>query len=199
MFPLLKNSFPWANFASAAIQMLDQPRLHCSASHHLRIMADCISELRSLGYQRIGLYLEQETDALMYHAWSGYLLAYQRTVALGHRVDPLLVKTWEPKKFGAWLRSSKPDVVLTIHLEALGWIHQAGYDVPGDIAFVHLDHHAEFGDCAGMDQQHPLVGAAAVDLVSAQLNRNERGIPLNAKILSVVGRWVNGRTVRPLS
>lgn len=188
----------WEHFALGAIQIFHQQNLHCSCNNHLKIIVDCIGELRNLHYQRIGLYLDKFNDIAMHHAWLGYYLADQFLLPRVNRVEPLLTQnSGESKKiFMQWVKRNKPDVIIAIEREVSTWLREGGLRVPEDIGLALLDRHEEEPWYAGIDQQHGLVGAAAVDLVTAQLNRNERGLPTSMKIVNVSGRWVNGPTVR---
>lgn len=51
---------------------------------------------------------------------------------------------------------------------------------------------------SGVDLQWRDVGAAAVDLIVDQINRNEHGIPRAPRLTLVPGRWSDGDTLRPL-
>jgi len=42
------------------------------------------------------------------------------------------------------------------------------------------------------------VAAAAVDLISSQIHRNEYGLPESPTTNMIFGQWVDGPTVRPL-
>jgi LacI family transcriptional regulator len=50
--------------------------------------------------------------------------------------------------------------------------------------------------CAGLDQQPRELGARAVELLIAQLQRNERGVPDWPTTTTIPARWVEGPTVR---
>ena len=41
------------------------------------------------------------------------------------------------------------------------------------------------------------MAAAAVDLVAAQLNRNERGLPKSERTTLIQAEWRDGTTIRP--
>lgn len=58
----------------------------------------------------------------------------------------------------------------------------------------------EIADGAGVvgKQNSKWVGAARIDLIDAQLRRNERGVPQFPKTLLIQGHWVPGPTVRSI-
>lgn len=49
---------------------------------------------------------------------------------------------------------------------------------------------------SGIDQPAEVLGAAAVDLVMAQLMQNESGVPMHPKIVMTEGVWREGMTVK---
>jgi LacI family transcriptional regulator len=53
--------------------------------------------------------------------------------------------------------------------------------------------------CAGLDLQPRLLGERGVELLIAQLQRNERGIPDFPLNTMVPARWVDGPTLRALA
>ena len=75
-----------------------------------------------------------------------------------------------------------------------GWLGQMNLCIPKDIAFVNLDWHGAYGKEAGINQKPELIGAAAVDLVTSQIFRNERGVPADQKLILIESDWVDGPT-----
>ena len=49
-------------------------------------------------------------------------------------------------------------------------------------------------DVAGIDQNLPVIGATAMDLLAIQLYHNEHGLPQGPVLSMVEGRWVDGKT-----
>jgi LacI family transcriptional regulator len=70
------------------------------------------------------------------------------------------------------------------------------YNVPKDLGIVMLDYSNSYGSCAGVDQHHEILGAAAVDLVVGQLYRNETGVPSHPKYVTIEGSWIKGATLQ---
>ena len=79
---------------------------------------------------------------------------------------------------------------------ALAWLQQLGYLVPSEVGFATLDWHDTGGRAAGIDQRPEALGAASVDLLTAKLHRNERGISADPKVVLIESKWVDGETVR---
>ena len=68
--------------------------------------------------------------------------------------------------------------------------------MPETHGFVCLNLLPEGRKCAGLDLQPRLLGERGIELLIAQLQRNERGIPEYPLITMVPTRWVDGPTLR---
>lgn len=187
----------WCDFAAATIGFsLTHPNLHRASNAQYTTILTALNELEKLGYRRIGLAMKAETDARVEHRWSAGMLVYQQKLAAADRVPLLLTDENFERGFATWLSDHQPDVVLTHEAQVLELLQGRGLRVPEDIGFAFLaltaERHLEW---AGMDQNAELVGAAALDLVDAQLRRNERGVPKVPKTLLIPGFWLPGPTV----
>jgi len=103
---------------------------------------------------------------------------------------------WDEKTFRAWLFKHRPEAVISHAAVVAMDIRRFGLRVPEDVAVVTLLWTAERAYCAGVNQHAEMIGAAAVDLVNGQLQRNEFGIPAHPKLVLINGEWVDGETVR---
>lgn len=75
-------------------------------------------------------------------------------------------------------------------------IEAAGFTVPGQLGFANLDLDAsEDQGQAGIWQHMDKLGATAVDCVTAQMQRNECGLPDNPQLTLLEGVWRDGATV----
>lgn len=188
-------SLPWEQFVSGTIAYsLSQPAIHRAANHHFHAVACVVRTLKAYGYHRIGLALPEDVDERSFGMFSGGYWSTCRREGL--RVLTPFTGFYEEasfQRFGRWLDKVRPEVVIGLNaLEHL--IREHGHSVPGEIAFANLDRRPEYGDTAGLDQRAERVGATVVDLVTAQLFRNERGLPENPKLSIVEGVWVDGAT-----
>ena len=84
-----------------------------------------------------------------------------------------------------------------VFVERLVGQHEAAVAVAAfdEVGLAHLDCHEEFPDWAGIHQNNGLVGAAAVDMLVAQLHRNEFGLPKYSKASFIQGTWIDGPTI----
>lgn len=120
-------------------------------------------------------------------------------------------------EFRKWMERWRPDAILFLQPIVLLWVRTLGLRVPEDVGLASLELSQErdlgnlFGSTregdltrrkraafSGIDQNHPAVGAAAVELVVEQLYANVRGAPTRAKTVLIDGLWVDGCTTRQL-
>ena len=99
-------------------------------------------------------------------------------------------------EFARWFRRYQPDVVLGHFTEVIDWMEDCGARVPQTHGFASLNLLYRTRPCAGLDQQPAELGARAVELLIAQLQRNEHGVPAWPTTTTVPARWVDGPTVR---
>lgn len=183
----------WQNFACATMAYsLALQHIHRAGNHHLRTVTMAIEKLYALGYRRIGMAISRGLDdrsSLMFSG--GYWAASHRffkkplPIFLSDDGAPVV------PKFRRWLQRSKPDALLGFQWFDQ-WAEETGRKIGQDLAYAHLDWRPEFQGLAGVDQQSEQIGAAAVDLVTAQIARNERGIPQRPKLSLIESQWVDG-------
>lgn len=189
----------WQNFSCVCIGMhLPRPDLHFASNDQYSTAILAVDKLAELGYKRPGLVLDPARDSVIEFRFSGGVYVAQKRFRVKDRVPQLELVKPDRDLFAAWLEKHQPDAIITIHVEVRAWLKELGYAVPGDIGLIHLDltDSAEHEDWAGMDQKNDVVGAAAVDLLIAQINRSESGIPEFSRSLQIESRWVDGKTVR---
>jgi DNA-binding LacI/PurR family transcriptional regulator len=187
----------WSRFASATIAFsLATPVLHRASNDQYLSILKAIDELTRLGYRRIGLALTDDQDVRVQRKWSAGYLVHQQSLAPAQRVPALLAGGDFSVAFAEWYRRHEPDVVLSQEPHCLDYLGQLGLRVPDDVGFVHLALTEADEGFAGINQNSRLVGAGAIDLIDAQLRRNERGLPATPKTVLILGRWIAGPTVR---
>ena len=173
---------------------MEHPPIHCASNDQYHSAALAVKQLRSLGYQRVGLVISATSDeALDYRFRAGYLA--QLDASPGEQAIPIVAPgTNGRSRFLRWYREWKPDAIISQMPHILPWLRHEGIDVPREVAVALLD--LQFGrhdsGCAGVNQNHEQVGMAAVDLVVSQIQRNETGCPPYQKSLLIQGEWVNG-------
>ncbi|MDD5351495.1 MAG: LacI family DNA-binding transcriptional regulator [Chthoniobacteraceae bacterium] len=216
-------SLDWRYFACAALGLtIVRPLLHrASHSYHDGMMLT-LRTLRRMGYKRIGFANSALFDQRVKHGWLSGFLTFQHQLPAAQCVPPLLVPewnfgrhmtrpfasspdiglhalgsalAWNPDKFVKWVEQFRPDVVVSNTCHPLVFLREMGVRVPEEIGFASLHRLLDTDPIAGIDRLPRMIGSAAVDLVVAQLQNNEFGLPERAKTVVIEGVWRDGPTV----
>ena len=186
----------WSRYAGVYTDyMIERPALHAIASDHHRSLMDTLQRLGGMGYRRPGVFLHRHHDERLQHRWEGAFLAYQRNHRNMGSIPPLIMSEFERVAFIRWFKHYKPDVVLGHWTGAIDWMMECGNTIPDSVGFVSLNVTTEERPCAGLDLQPGLLGARSAELLIAQLQRNERGIPTPASITMIPALWRDGPTL----
>ncbi len=182
-------------------QMAD-PILHAVTNDQFRSTLLALNETAKFGYRRIGLVISEFNNYQFFGRVVAALLSFQQGVDPRDRVTAFVRpdERMTPEEFSAWLGDERPDALVAFGAECAILLKRLGIRVPKDIGLAHLDWDASMGSVAGVNQFNDAVGSAAVDLLTAHLQRNETGIPAWGKTVMLEGEWVPGdslRRVRP--
>lgn len=171
------------------------PRMHRAAPDFRANMRICLRELRHLGYRRIGFVLPSPGDAGVGYGWSCEYLLYSHFAPQEQRVPLGIIprSAWGEDSVRIWVRKNRVDAVIATTSAVKSWIAADGASIPSNLGFASLDVIPE-SDISGTNQLPHLVGATAADLVVQQLQNNERGLPVHAKVVSIAGEWHAGST-----
>lgn len=186
----------WERFSSVTIgHSLLRPELHRTTPHHFHAMLVALRRLWRLGYGRVGLCLYEGTSRRVDDLWlAGALLAGHR-----HADNPpkVFLFTDETRRdIPAWVARERLEVVVSDNQQVLQELRRHGVTIPGDVDYATLNWIRSEPEIAGVDQRPESIGAAAVDLLVAQIRRGERGVPKIPVTSMVEGVWVNGPSVR---
>jgi len=164
------------------------------------------NELRKLGYRRIGSALGHAAvsgNRCGTKWYTGYLEC-QNAVPESERI-PVFASVYSPpgapsedsvaEEFQQWVRTWRPDAVLCLAGREKEWLLSMGLKIPQDIGLACLARSPD-SCCAGIDEKGPVIGATALEIVTAQIARNEFGPPRCPKITTVAGEWVPGISLR---
>lgn len=170
---------------------LQQPALHRVSANHFQGARLAFARLTARGYRRIGLAMSPDYNERVSQFSLGAFLAEQVSVPLEQRVPPLLApKEADPAIVHRWLKEHKPDALLVAETHVEKWPSVAQLVARNKLRVAWLslapDHAGEWG----IDFHSPELGRAAVDLVVAQIHRNERGLPAAPTLVMVNGEWI---------
>jgi LacI family transcriptional regulator len=193
------SQLDWSRYAAIYTDyVIDRPALHCVCCNHYRSMLSILSLLTARGYRRPGLYIERGRDERTQRRFSAAFRSFQEAPDAGcERVPPLICDERRQGEFVTWFRRYNPDVVLAHFTDVIDWMQAAGARIPDAHGFVSLNVLYRTTPCAGLDQQPRELGARGVELLIAQLQRNDCGIPQWPTTTTIPGRWIEGPTIRP--
>lgn len=190
----------WSHYAGVYTDyLIDSPPLHCVCCNHYRSMMALLAQLVARGYRRPGLFVEKGRDERTQHRFSSAFRTFQETRPDIESVPILVTPKRQRKEFETWFRRFKPDIVIGHFTDLIDWMEGCGAHVPRTHGFVSLNVLYRDRPCAGLDQQPQELGKRAIELLIAQLQRNERGIPGWPTTTTIPARWVDGATVRKLA
>ena len=189
--------FPWECFAAVTFDYgMTGARQHTATIDHHWTLTEALLRLRTMGYRRIGLFLERVKDERIVYKWSATFRSFQHQQGGIGRVPVLFLPRLEPESFHSWRERHRPDLYLG-HCDAvIDWLEAKRIRVPRDAGFFSLNHDECSRPCAGLDLRPQSLGAVAVDALFAQIVRNERGLPETPQVVMFAGRWADGPTLR---
>lgn len=151
-----------------------------------------IRKLLESGCKRIGLAISPFGDQESDYAMSSAYLRRQLDMPTSRRL-PILFST-NAKDAAIWARKHRPDAVICNHPETVDGIRQSGFRIPEDVRIAHTNLAKDVEGWSGIDCRAAVIGSAAVDMLTAHLIRNENGVPVYAKEMSIEGEWIEGTT-----
>lgn len=192
----------YAPFAAATFGYgLRQPSLHRAATNMTLGIHLATAQLAARGYQRIGLAITQWVDDRAENAYSGAMLHYQQSLPRRRRVPLLLFPhndlTRCADSFTNWMKTHRPDALISFDKYVPDWLKKLGRRTPEDIGLVVHDWTQRMKDFAGIHHRREQVASAAVDVVATQLMHHERGVPEVPRQILIPPAWIEGASIRP--
>ncbi len=195
---------PWKNFSVVCIgkhhSLIEESTTHIPENfeHHL-VSPDyafnirlAVTKLRDAGCRRIGLVIGPFVDAETDHSYSAHYSWFWLKWPTKERI-PILFSD-EKDVVKTWAKKHRPDAVICAHSEIPVALAEAGFKIPEQTRVVHLNFGPDVPEMSGVDPRRTLISAASVDILTAHLQRNERGVPPYAKEVLIEGTWVEGKT-----
>ena len=187
----------WSHYAGVySDYIIERPGLHSVCPDHYRSMMVALQHLHALGYRRPGLALPMEVDTRLLHRWEASFRTYHEYDDAFVHLEPLVRDSFNRDHFVEWFDREKPDVVLSHRPEVLHWMADCGAKVPATHGYCCLNVTSNPEECAGLDLQPRLLGARGMELLIAQLHRNEYGVPDHPSTTTIAAAWVDGPTLR---
>lgn len=190
----------WSRFACVCIERgVVEPPLHRVDVNAGVNFHECLRRTRELGYKRVGLTMAETVDKAYDRVFSAYWLRFQYELPARRRV-PMQLAFVPSEEYVAtfleWFEKHEPDAVVCRDYRLLNALRSRGVRVPEDVGLIHERLSDDVKGWTGMDPRERAIGAAGVDMVVAQLNRSERGLPPISRELLLRGVWSEGFTTR---
>lgn len=196
-------SEPWIDleFTSYATigYTLSRPHISRTVHDHAGALELACAQLASRGYKRTALVLNELMHQRVRGRWLAGWVCAQPDLHKAPR--PLIAADLnDPVVFDRWFTREKPDAIVTCDWDAVSvHLDRLQLRIPADLGLVDLQWPSPGRRRAAIDQCNHAVGAAAIDIILAQIGRHERGQPAVSKTVLIPGRWVEGPSVRPPS
>lgn len=197
------GKFDWDKYSIIRFGMsVPLPDSHVVTADQQRAVLMAFKKISEYGYQRIGLVVCGDYDRRLGGNYIGGLAAAQDLFNFKHILPPLKtnldVYSEAPeiakRLLSQWLKKHRPDALL-ISLDVVPrMIKELGYRIPQDIAVAGTTIYDVLVD-AGINQNPEAIGRTAVDMLVAQINRNERGVPEAPSRTLVESLWQDGKTM----
>ena len=178
-------------------ETIESPDLDRATSDPYAAMVRVLEELHQLGYRRPGLVLEEALDFRVGGKWTAAF--WRMTRGDAEMPPPYLVAVPRQADFDRWLERNRPDAVISVDRLGLRLLQGRGAKIPDQVGYASLDLDGdlpEFPEASGIDQNSRLVGAAAVDLLVAAIQRGQKGVPVHPVRTMVEGSWRKGRSTQ---
>jgi LacI family transcriptional regulator len=178
---------PWQNYAVA---MLGYPQenfpvhhANCDLYENMLIL---LTHLKARGYHRIALTLPRQLEERNQHRRKAAFLVAAPVPS------PELVYYHDVEKqpFPQWIRQHRPDLVISTNPDYVKGLLSDAFARSGKCPKFMQTHFLSIEaapDAYGIDCRAMEVGAAGIDLVIAQIHRNETGFPSCPKSLAIAG------------
>lgn len=197
------GDFDWSKFCIVRFGMsVPTPDSHVVTADQQRGVLMAFRTIHEYGYQRISLVTGRDYDSKLGGNFIGGLAAAQELFGLKQIVPPLLTDLVQyindPRKsrqaLEKWLKKHRPDAILTTVPQLPGIIRELGLRIPQDVAVAGTSIYDIPVD-AGINQNPEAIGRAAVEVLVAQINRNERGVPEAPCRTLVESTWQDGKSL----
>ena len=171
-------SFDWSKFSAVRLGFREHaPPFHYVTSAQATNTMMACDKMRERGYQRIG-FAGYWDKARMFGA--GFLWS-QHELSLLSRVPPFFFSRETPEQnqqgeFEQWLKTAKPDAILTDSIAAPAMLEKAGYRVPEDIGLAATNVRDMTVD-AGIDQNPGEIGRISILALISLMHDSDLGIP----------------------
>lgn len=207
------EAFDWSRFVAVACsEGYYRPPVDLVMPNHFRAVQDAWDHAWARGHRRIGLALFDMPSAIDFHDRCAAFFDRQQRVPDSQRVPVMPIKPWHDDDernpppgtpnvtqaraiLSRWVHRHKPDVVLAFNNSFYWLLHEAGWRIPEQFAFIDLwlqgsnppPHNS------GLMLSTDELGRRAVDWLDSLLRAGARGIPAHPATMALGMQWVEGQ------
>lgn len=203
LHPDFFKTFPLLNYANVSIGRIpfspDIPTILSDSTTNALIT---VHQLVARGFRRIGFFqnffhtVQTRTEGLSTLYFHAHKLTGEPPLEPFLQNGPPLSDA-NMRAFKQWYESQRPEVIVTENDLLWDVTQKLGLRVPQDVSLVHLEITDPQYNWSGIDPLPESIGAAAIDVLTGQLFRNEFGCHNSTQSLRLRGRWLEGATCRP--
>jgi len=180
----------WTQFSAVAMSYsISEPALDRVVPHHFHNGILALRRMRERGYRWPAFVLNCDHDVRANHAYSA--AAAWSAIQAGETAIPgLMSPDVRLRGVREWAERNRPDAIIVGSMKQIECDLRPALDpeMLKRIGLAILEARPGL-TIHGIDQQTPLVGAAAVDMLVAQIHRRARGVPSHAVVAMVEGNW----------
>ncbi len=170
--------------------------IHRVAHSLFQIAYDSTNRIVNKGYRRVGMHLSPEMNHRTGHkSPGGFMGALSEYPNMSFSEENLLYTHGEATPLLLWVKKLKLDAILTQYPSDYDILMDAGFGIPEDLGFVLLSSSEGEDFMTGTYHDPRTLAFAAVEFITAQLNRNETGKPASPKLVMTQGVWREGETL----
>ncbi len=174
---------------------LDRPPLHAVGPDHFHNARLATRKLWEADSRRLLLVAPSKFQAPALQEWFGAMSAEVRFLE-ETSVPPRLLQIdySDHQQLAKVVRNGKIDGVMVYPRDFQATFRRAGIRFPEDVNYVDPALFPGVAGCAGIDPLRSQAGAAAADVLLAQIHRGEFGLPPTPRVILNEGQWVPGGT-----
>tara|TARA_R100000027_G_scaffold61554_5_gene53041 strand:+ start:59483 stop:60532 length:1050 start_codon:yes stop_codon:yes gene_type:complete len=196
----------WDHFSAVTFGWsVTSPRFHSLSPNHYHNAIELVRNLALMGYRRIGGCVGlNKAEHFNFHLWSHGVETSTENLDGIANIPVFRMSKAEATyvdHFKRWYDQYRPEVI-AVNIEHLNFIVGVldgfGVRCPEDIGIALFYRASQEGHYAGIYENPPYIGGAAVDLLVGTLRRREFGAPEIRRMLQVEGCWRPGPSVKSL-
>ncbi len=190
----LSTLLDWSQFSTVAMTYsVTEPRFHRVVPHNFHNALLVLQKLREQGYRRPAFAINRSVELRTNHAYDGALAA-DAVRAKQPALAPFVSAAASPHGLagvGAWFREHQPDALILTGARHVTneLVPELGAKAVARLGLAVTDYDPAY-PIPGIDQKTDLLGSTAVDMLVAQLHRQEKGPPADPIVSMVEGKWV---------